>query len=521
MSEGRRRIVRSSALLIGLVGLSQVLGFVRDAVVAAVFGASAGVDAYLVAQGLMNLVLGLVASALAKALVPPVSRAADAGQLEEGHRTVRVVLTVAVVVLVAGSVLMAIGANLVIAVLAPGFDAATAEQAVQLARIVLVATVFVAGTNILAAAAQASGRFFWSGLQGIPFNLAMIAAAALLAAEFGVAALAIGFVVGSALRFAVQLPAARRIGLKLRPSLRLSDRGFREVVALAPALLVGSAVTNVNTLVDRAVGSAQGAGTIASLSYGWRIVTLAEVLLVAAFAATLYPRFSAIGDPARRAELRGAAGRALTVVLLVIGPVVGMLTVAAEPIVVVLFGRGNFDAHAIELTALAVSVYAVGLPGLAAREVVARICLAVGDSRTPVLAAVVAMAVNVAGDLTLGVRYGVAGLAASTSLSLVLGAVLLGVLTARRHRALGLRPIALDTARLAGAVAGSALAAWAMLQLLPGNGPTSASGAMVALIAAGTTCLAVYTGLILLLRVTAVADLKQAVSDLLRRNNKS
>ncbi|MGH3487832.1 MAG: murein biosynthesis integral membrane protein MurJ [Actinopolymorphaceae bacterium] len=511
MSVTRRTVVRSSVLLAGLTAVSQLLGFGRDAVMAAVFGASASVDAFLVAQGLMSVVLGLITGAMARGLIPPVARAVDGGASDSGHRTVRVSLTVTVSVLVAGSALMFVATKPVLSVLAPGFDSATADEAVRLTRIVLLATVFIAGTNLLAAAAQAHGRFFWSGVQGIPFNIIMIGFAVFLGGQWGVGALAVGFVVGSVARFLFQLPAVSAIRLKLRPSLRLRDPGFREVLSLVPPLLVGSAIVNVNTMVDRAVGSAQGAGTIASLSYGWRIVTLAEVVLVTAFTTTLFPAFSTLGDPSRRAHLRRTTERVLGVVLVLITPVVIVLAVSAKPIVVLLLARGNFDARAVELTTLAVSLYAVALAGLAVREVVARTCLAVGDSRTPVLTALAAMAVNVVGDLTLGVRYGVSGLAASTSMSVILAAVLLSVLTARRHRAVALRPLARTTVAVLAAAAVSALAGWAVLGMVDVR---DAVHALLALGATGTACLASYTLVVVLLRVPALAELRDSLHDL-------
>lgn len=513
MTVTRRAVVRSSVLLVALTVVSQLLGFVRDAVMAAVFGAGPSVDSFLMAQGLMNVVLGLVSGAMSRALVPPVARAADSGQAASGHRTVGVTLTVTVTVLVVGSVVMYLAAGPLLAVLAPGFDVATTEEAVRMTRIVLVATIFIAGTNILAAAAQAHGRFFWSGVQGIPFNIVMIAAMVFFGATSGVATLAVGFVVGSAVRFVFQLPAVRQIKLPLRPSFRLRDPGFREVLSLVPPLLVGSAILNVNTMVDRAVGSAQGAGTIASLSYGWRIVTLAEVTLIIAFTTALFPAFSALGPTERREELRQATGRVLGVVLVLIGPVVVVLAVAAKPIVALLFARGNFDARAVELTTVAVTMYAAALAGLAVREVVARTCLAVGDSRRPVATALAAMLVNVVGDLTLGRWFGVSGLAISTSLSVVLAAIALTIVTARRHQAVPLRPVARTTLAVVAASAVSAVVGWLVLREVP-VGHTAQ--AMFALAEVGAACLGSYLAVLILLRVQALADVLESLRDLRR-----
>lgn len=495
----RRGITRAAALLVALTAISQSLGFVRDAVIAAVFGAGATVDAYLVAQGVMNLVLALFAGAVARAIVPPVSRAADSDDPERAHRTVQTTLTVTVLVLLAGSVVMFVAAETVVAVLAPGFDRDTRELAAALTRIVLGATIFIAVTDLLAAAAQSHGRFFHSGVQGVPFNLAMIAAAVWFGPRYGVEALAIGFVVGSALRMLVQFPAVRAVGLRLRPRLALRDADMREVLRLTPPLLLGSAVVNVNTLVDRAIGSGQGEGVIAALSFGWRIVTLVDSLLVVTVVAALYPAFSAVGAEANRATLRSLVGRALSVMLVLLMPVVALLIVAAQPMVQLAYGRGDFDTRAVTMTATAVAFYAVSAVGIAVRSIASRACFAVGDSRTPVLVAVVSMVVNVVGDLTLGVAYGIPGLAVSTSLSLVVGASLLVYLLGRRHRAVSLPAVSATVGRVVVAAAAAAAVVVATgIADLPAD--ADALGTAARLAGAATTLTVVYVGALLLMR---------------------
>ncbi|MGY2079849.1 murein biosynthesis integral membrane protein MurJ [Modestobacter sp. SYSU DS0657] len=502
-----RGIARAATLLVSLTAVSQVLGFVRDAVIAAVFGAGAALDAYLVSQGVMNLVLALVAGALARAVVPPVSRAAADGERERAGRTVQTVLTLAVLVLVAGAVLVLLGTEQVVAVLAPGFDEETAALAVELTRIVLVAALFIAGTDILAAAAQAHGRFFGSGVQGVPFNLVMITAALWLGPRWGVEALALGFVVGSAVRLLTQLPAVRSAGIRLRPRLALRDPDVREVLRLTPPLLVGSAVVNVNTLVDRAVGSSLGEGVITSLNLGFRLVSLVESLLVATVVAALYPAFSAAGGAERRAELRGLVDRALRVLLLVLAPVTAVLVVAARPLVELAFGRGDFDAAAIAATSTAAGWYAAAILGMALRSVASRASLAVGDRRSPTLVALVAMAVNVVGDLTLGLAFGIAGIAAATSLSLLVAAALGLALLARRHDGVALSALSGSLARLGGAaLAGGLLAAVLLAWLGPDEG--GLVGSLVRLAVAGAAVLVAYLGVLVVLRAPELAELR-------------
>ena len=436
----RSGIAQAAALVTGLTAVSAILGFLRDVVIAGVFGAGAELDAYLVAQGLMNLVLALIAGAMAKATVPVLAaqNARDGGSDRTGH-TLSVVLTVTLLVLGLGSLVMALAASSVVTVLAPGFAGAEAELAASLTRVVLISTVLIAGTNLLAAAAEAHRRFFWAGVQGIPFNLVMIGSAVLLGPRWGITALAVGFVAGSTARLACQLVPLRALGLKLRASFDLKDPGFRAIATLVPPLLLGSALGNVNTLVDRAVGSMVGEGIISALSYAWRLISLGETLLVASLLVALYPAFGAAAGGRDLIEMKRLVGRGLATVATVLFPVCGFLLVCAGPLVALVFEHGSFGPADTRRTATAVLWYAPALLALGWRELVVRASYALGDSRRPVVVAVVAMAINVAGDLSFGLAFGIAGLAASTSISLVFAAAANTWLLGRRHGAVDYR----------------------------------------------------------------------------------
>lgn len=494
---GRPGIAASAAVVAGLTAVSAVLGFARDATVAAVFGIGRDVDAYLVAQGLMNLVLALLAGAVARAVVPTVTRAVERGKVAQGHRSVSVALTVLVLVLAAGSAVLAVFAEPVVRLLAPGFDDAAVTQAAGLTRVVLLATVLIGATNVLAGAVQAHGRFGWSATQGIAFNVIMVAAALTLGQRYGVVVLAVAFVVGSAARLLVQLPAVRAAGIRLRPSLDWRDPGLREMAVLVPPLLVGSALTNVNALVDRAVGSSVGEGAISALNYGFRLVNLADTLFVAALATSLYPAFAAAALPGREAGLQDLVRRGTGILLVLLAPVAVVLAVSAEPLVGLLLGRGEFDAAAVSLTAQAVAFYAAGLVGLALREPATRAFYAVGDTRTPTVLVAVGVLVNVVGDLTLGLRYGVPGLAASTSASLLV----VGVLSVRQ---LGRRVDVTGTWRCGARVA----AAVAVAAPLTASAQYAVGG-LPGLVAGGALCVTAY---VLVLRALGTPELSELLT---------
>lgn len=485
-------VSRAAVVVTALTAISTVFGFVRDVVIAAVYGAGPSLDAYLVAQGLMNVVLGLVAYAMARSVTPVIAREVAAeGPQCRGHRSFDTAITVTMVVLGLGAIVVGLLAAPVTAVLAPGFEGEQAELAVTLTRIVLVATVLIAGTDLLAAVAQAHRRVVWSSLQGVPFNIIMIAAAGIFGPTFGIEALAVGFVVGSAARLALQLPPLRSLGLRVRPRWDLRHPGFVEIARLMPPLLLGSAIGNVNSLVDRAVGSTLGDGAITALSYGWRLVNLPETLLIASLLVPLYPALGAAAG--NLPEVRRLVSRGLSVTVTILVPLTIVLMIAALPLALVAYGRGAFTPDDAEATAVAILWYAPALVAMGVRQVLVSTSYALGDSRAPVVVSLIAMTINVAGDILLAPVLGIAGIALATTASLAFAAVANGWLLARRHDAVDTRGTValLGRSALLGTVA--ALAGLGTLALL-GAQPAFVQGALV-----GVVVLGVYVlGLVLL-----------------------
>ncbi|WP_240614984.1 murein biosynthesis integral membrane protein MurJ [Arthrobacter ruber] len=442
-------VSRAAVVVTALTAVSTIFGFVRDVVIAAVYGAGPSLDAYLVAQGLMNVVLGLVAYAMARSVTPVIAREVAAeGSTCASHRSFDTAITVTMVVLGLGAIVVGMCAGPVTALLAPGFEGEQADLAVLLTRIVLLATVLIAGTDLLAAVAQAHGKVVWSSLQGVPFNIIMIGAAGLFGPRFGIEALAVGFVIGSAARLLLQLPPLRSLGLRVRPRWDVRDRGFGEIARLMPPLLVGSAISNVNSLVDRAVGSTLGDGAITALSYGWRLVNLPETLLIASLLVPLYPALGAAAG--NLPEIRRLVNRGLSVTVTILVPLTLVLMVAAFPLSFVAYGRGEFTVEDARATAVAVLWYAPALVAMGVRQVMVSTSYALGDSKAPVVVSLIAMVINVAGDISLAPVMGVAGIALATSASLGFAAIANGWLLARRHQALavgeGMRLIGRSTA---------------------------------------------------------------------------
>ena len=498
---------RAALLIAALTAASRALGFVREAVYAAVFGASAELDAFLVAQGLPNIAVTLIASAVVTSAIPVLSGQLARGEDEAARRTFHTLFTAVLLALIVLALGLAVAARPLIELTAPGFDRDGVDLAVRLTRVLLAGSAFVAAMNLIAGLLQAHRQFFWPALVGIPFNLVMILAAALFGGEHGAIALAVGFVVASAVRVGFEAPGLRRIRFRPRAALDLRDPGLRLVLGMAPLVLLGNSVANVNTFVDRLVGSLAGEGAISALNYGFRLVALPHGLLALALLQAIYPslaRADAAGDTARFREL---TGRGLATLGLALLPFAAGCVALREPLVAVVYGRGEFSAADAALTSEALAFYAGTVVLLGWRELLVRAFYSLEDARTPVLTALVAMGVNVVGDVTLGRAFGVPGIAVSTTISLAVSFGLLLWVLRSRHALVDVGRFGSCAWRALVAASCAGLAMHLAHAALADTTGTGAAGQVLALAVPGLTGLGLYAFLVRLLAPAEAAEL--------------
>ena len=452
---------------------SRLSGFLREAVIAGVFGASVEVDAYLIAHQVPNVLIALVSTAVVTATVPLISARVRNGETYFGHQLFRTVVVVVTAVLGVASIVVALAAPAMVRLLAPGFGTAPARLATDLTRVLLISTVFVAGMNLVSGLLQVHRRFFWPAVVGVPFNAAMIAAALVLGPVMGVASLAWGFVVGSVLRVLVQLPSLRRTGFRWFGAVRLRDPGMAAISGLLPVILVGHVVSNINVVVDRMVASGLPDGAIASLNYAYRLVGLPHGLLVVALLQVLYPALGAAAS--QRRAFAWLSTRGMTALLTLLTPVATAMVILALPTVQVVYGRGAFTDAAAVRTAAALAAFAPGLVALGVRDLAMRALYGLQDRWRPAAIACVGLGVNVVGDLVLGPRFGVIGLGAATTLSFAASAVMAIAMLARSHHGVVVRDLVAAVARNVVAVVPTAV----VMRVLMGVLPTPASTGVV------------------------------------------
>jgi putative peptidoglycan lipid II flippase len=375
---------------------------------------------------------------------------------------IRAVAGAGALVLAAVSVAGAALAPWIVAVMAPGWkaDRDVFDLAVTLTRVMFPYLLLVGLAALAMGALNTHRRFFTAALAPAILNVAMIAAVLGLGTRMSppIMALAIGVLAGGLGQFLVQLPELRRLGVPLAPTLEWSHPALRQIAhRLWPAVFALAAV-QITVVVNTLLASLLRSGTVSYLYYADRVMEFPLGVFGIALATAVLPGMSAQAARGELAALTSTLTFALRLSAFIAVPAAVGLVAVAEPVVRLLFERGEFGATESVFTAQALIGYAVGLPAFSATRIAAQTFYALGDTRTPVLVGFAAVAANVAAALTLMWPLEHMGLALASSLSSYVNLAGLAWLLRRRLGRLGAREILRSLARTLGASAG--LLAW-------------------------------------------------------------
>jgi putative peptidoglycan lipid II flippase len=381
-----------------MVMLSRLLGFARDALIAAQFGQNPITDAYLYAFTLPDtLWMWVAGGAFYAAYVPVITAYLTRGEEDAAAKTFSIIATLLFLALSVAIPLCWIFARPILQyVLAPNFpDHAFVEgfgevkplsMAVEMTRIVLPAQYcFFLGT-LMMGYQQARKRFLLPTVGPVIYNLGIILGGLLFARSLGVMAYSWGALGGAVVgNLLLQIWGVRGLGLRFRPSLDLGFPGVRRVGKLVLPVLFGVSLPQATAIVNGMfVASVESAKSI--LEYGNRLMQLPLGIFGQAIGIAVLPTLSqqAAEQDDRRFRETLAFGVRLALFLTV--PASVLLVVLAEPLITVVFQRGNFTAADTADAVPALMLYAVGVAAWSAQAVVARAFYARGDTWTPVLA---------------------------------------------------------------------------------------------------------------------------------------
>ena len=394
------KLLKSTVTVGGATILSRILGFVRDVVLAKMFGASGETDAFFLAFKIPNFMRRLFAEgSFSLAFVPVLSEYRATGDRKALRDLIdHVTGTLAAILLVIISIGI-IAAPLVLSIFAPGwladerpeFDLSAGMLRITFPYIMLISLTALSG-GIL----NSFERFLIPALTPVLLNLALIAAALLLADHLAVpvTALAWGVLAAGFAQLLLQIPALMRLGLMPRPRWGWRHSGVRRIIKLMIPTLFGSSVAQVNLLFDSIIATFLVSGSVSWLYYSDRLLEFPLGVLGIALATVILPNLSQKHALANKAEFSSTLDWALRLAVIITVPAAVGLMILSGPILITLFQYDAFQPEDVRMSAYSLVAYSAGLPAFIAVKVLAPGYYARQDTTTPVKIAIAAMATN-------------------------------------------------------------------------------------------------------------------------------
>ena len=427
------KLFRKTSLVAVMTLLSRLLGFVRDMVLAQIFGAGATFDAFVIAFKIPNFMRRLFAEgAFAQAFVPIMAeyretRSPEALRAFLNHIAGALGLAVLLVVALAELI-----APLLIMVFAPGFahEHARFMLATHMLRITFPYLALISLTAFAGAILNTFGRFGVPAFTPVLLNVALIAVAWFWAphAQTPIFVLAWGVVIGGVAQLALQIPFLWRKNLLPIPKISFRDPGVRRVLKLMVPALFGVSVAQLSLLIDNIFASFLPAGSISWLYYSDRLTYLPLGVIGVALATVVMPYLSRQHSSEAKQHFSATIDWALRTALTIGIPSAIGLFLLAGPLIATLFHHGSFNDRDVYMTRESLWAFSVGLPGFMLVKILASAFYAQKNIKTPVKIAAVAMVMNLVLNAALIIPLRHAGLALATSISSLFNAICLLVL---------------------------------------------------------------------------------------------
>ena len=453
------RLAKSVAIIFVIGVLSRILGFFREMVLAAVFGASPVTDAYTITLSIPYVVFAAFGSAITTVILPLLAQYRARGQMEDLERVAWTLFHALLLLLLVVLAAMMAGVDVVLRLFAPGFGGETFALARELALILLPGILFMGIIGWLQAVHNSARSFTAPAAVGIPLNFIMMAGTYFFGRWYGIEAVAWASLAAMASQVLVLWPGLRHLGLTYRPVLDWRHPDLRLVLKRTGPVLLGTGAVQLSQIVDKALASGLPAGSAAALTFAQRLQGLPLGLITFPIINVVYPELATRIARGERQGFGAALNRGLRVLTFVLAPVSAGLILLRVEVTRLVFERGAFDFHDTQMTAFALLFYMLGLTGYAWRELLSRAMYSMGDTWTPASTAAVAMGLNIAVNLVLVRFLAQGGIALAASVAMWWGALVLMVRIRRRagqisYRAVGkgaLQALA-ATAVMAGAV---------------------------------------------------------------------
>ncbi|MDM5332848.1 murein biosynthesis integral membrane protein MurJ [Ureibacillus composti] len=434
---------KTATIIMLITIVSQIFGFGREIALSFLYGTSSISDAYLISTTIPGVLFGIITAGLVAGYIPMYSKVAKEDGESEANKFTNNLISILLVIC---TTIVFIGLTFteqIVKLFAYGFEGETLNLAVRFTKISLFAIYLSAMISIFTGYLQIKNNYIIPALVGIPFNF-FVVLSIVLSHKTNTLALPLGFVIASVSQLILMIPYIRKTKYRYKFKIDFKDKNIKNLAYITLPIILGISVNQINVLIDRTLASQLAVGGISALNYANRLNGFVQGIFVMSITSVLYPNTSKMAAENNMNGLKSALSKAITGINLLVIPATLGAIVLAEPIVSVLFGRGEFDIQATAMTSNALIFYSIGMVGFGFREILSRTFYSLQDTKTPMINAAIGMFMNIILNIILSRFLGIGGLALATSISAIFTSGLMFISLKRKIGSYGLKQLSIS-----------------------------------------------------------------------------
>lgn len=421
---------RISIIMIILSILTKLFGFLREVVLAAMYAPGPLTDAYLFSHSISGTVFAIVIAAFVTGFIPMFTRIQNEEGEDAANRFLNNTQNTMLLIGLVTSVFVFLFPELVLKVLMSTASNETLMYAVPFIRITVFTVMFSSVIQLMTGYHQIKDSFVIPSLLSLPLNFVLISTI-ILSKSTSVYLLPIGILLAFALQSGIILWTAKRKGFKFEFVLDWKDPNLRRMIYIAIPLIVGSATSTIGTLVNNSLLAGINGG-VTYYSQALRIGGLIEGVFGAAIVSVMYPALSSAVSENRIKDASEEFENSLVSLMLFVIPCVIGILMLSEPIIQLIFVRGQFTMENAAVLDPVLRTFTYGMIAISINSILVRVYYSFQDMKTPMYVAMLTMAIQVVLGVMLVSKYGVVGATLSLSISSAVQAIILFILVLKK-----------------------------------------------------------------------------------------
>ena len=388
----------ASTVMVAFI-VSNLVGLLRQILVANAFGTQADMEAFNAANRVSETIFNLVAGgALASAFIPAFTALLSSDQHKRAWKLASSIANLILLITVVIGILAIFFAPWIVRnLLAPGFSGDPTKEitTIQLLRLMLPSSVIFGLSGLVMGILNSNQIFFFPALAPAMYQIGLIFGVLVLSPSLGIFGLGWGVLLGAGLHFCFQVPALIKLRGNYSLSLGLDSPDVVEVARLMGPRLLGVAVVQLNFWINTRLASQFSEGSLTGIVIAFSLMLMPQAAIAQSIAIAALPTFSAQIAQGRISEMRHSLAASLRGALVISLPATFGLIILRQPIIQLLYQRGAFNDRSTDLVAWALLWYTVGLIGHALVEILSRAFYSLHDTKTPVMVGAAAMSLNI------------------------------------------------------------------------------------------------------------------------------